>query len=92
MIFVSVPPIERAARINSRSLIANTSPLTILAVGIQLVIPIDTTIRMNIPFSGPKEVLRGSLNKSIITKSNGRSGSDKNRSVNRINALSSFLK
>ena len=58
IIFPSVPPIDFAARINSLSFIASTSPLTILAVGIQLVTPIDTTIRINIPFSGPKELLR----------------------------------
>ena len=92
IILVSVPPIERAANMNSRSLIANTSPLTIRAVGIQLVIPIETTIKINIPFSGPNDVLNGSLKRSIITKRSGRRGRDRNRSVNLIRALSSFLK
>ena len=71
IIFASVPPIDRAARMNSLSFIARTSPLTIRAVGIQLVTPIDTTIRINIPFSGPKVPLSGSRKSSIMTSSSG---------------------
>jgi hypothetical protein len=64
-------PIDRAERTNSRSFNAKTSPRTIRAVGIQLVIPIAVTIRMKIPVSGPNAPFSGSRNNNIITKSNG---------------------
>ena len=77
-------PIERAERTNSRSFNAKTSPRTIRAVGIQLVIPIAVTIKMKIPVSGPNAPFNGSRNNSIITNSNGKIGNAKNRSVRRI--------
>ena len=51
---VLLVPIDLAAHTNSRSFSAKTSPRTIRAVGIQLVIPIETVMRMKIPFSGSK--------------------------------------
>ena len=85
-------PMERAARMNSRSFKASISPRTIRAVCIQLVRPTTTTIRMNIPPSGPKLARSGWRNRVTATNSSGRIGSDRNRSVMRINSPSSRLK
>ena len=85
-------PKDLAASTNSLSFTAKTSPLTILAIGIQLVRPIADTINIKIPVSGPKSPLRVSRNSIIITKRRGRRGKARNRSVNRISGPSNLLK
>ena len=89
---VLVVPMDLAASTNSRSLSASTSPRTIRAVGIQLVIPIETVIRIKIPFSGPNALFKTSRNNNIITSKMGSRGSARNKSVIRINRLSRRLK
>ncbi len=49
-----------------------------------MVIPIDTTIKTNMPRSGPYVWLSGSRNKSIMNSQSGNSGSYNKRSVDRI--------
>src|SRR6056297_1313214 len=86
-----VVPMERAARMNSRSLRARMSPRTMRAVGIQLVIAMMPTIRTNMPPSGPKAARRGWRKSVTATSRSGRIGSDRNRSVRRISSPSAFL-
>ena len=77
-------PIERAASTNSRSLRASTSPRTTRAVCIQEVLPIDTTIKIKMPASGPRRLDRTSRNSITITSKRGSRGRARNRSVMRI--------
>ena len=92
MIWLLLVPMDRAARTNSRSLMARTSPRTIRAVGIHEVMPMAQTIRMKIPRSSPNAADRGSRNSSIMTSSKGSRGRARNRSVRRISGPSSRLK
>ena len=85
-------PIERAAKTNSCSFNAKTSPRTIRAVGIHEVIPMAVTIRIKIPVSGPNELERGWRNSITITSNNGNKGRARNKSVRRINSPSIRLK
>ncbi len=85
-------PILWAATTNSCSLSVSTSPRTIRAVCIQLVIPITNTISIKIPVSGPKAARKVSLNNIIITSKSGSSGRAKNKSVKRIKGPSRRLK
>src|SRR6056297_4061961 len=86
-----VVPMERAARMNSRSLRARMSPRTMRAVGIQLVIAMMPTIRTNMPPSGPKAARRGWRKSVTATSRSGRIGSDRKRSVRRISSPAAFL-
>ena len=90
MLISRVPPLL-AAKMNSWFLIASTSPRTMRAVCIQLVMPITKTIRINIPVSGPNIARKVSRNSMIITSSSGKSGNARKRSVKRISGPSSHL-
>ncbi|MNL74167.1 hypothetical protein D3C87_1997490 [compost metagenome] len=54
--------------------------------------PMTTTIRMKMPVSGPKAARSVSRNSIRMTSSSGKSGSARNRSVNRISGPSRFRK
>ena len=56
--WVLLVPIERAVRINLRSFTARTSPCTMRTVGIQLLMTMDTVIKIKRLFSGPKAVFK----------------------------------
>ncbi len=85
-------PLDFAAMMNSWLLIVSTSPRTIRAVCIQLVMPITKTMRMKMPVSGPKAARSVSRNSIRMTSSSGKSGRARNRSVSRISGPSRFRK
>ena len=85
-------PMLRAAVTNSRSFSASTSPRTMRAVCIQLVMPMTNTMSRKIPVSGPNAVRRVSRNSMMMTRSSGSRGSARNRSVVRISGPSRRLK
>ncbi|MOA06615.1 hypothetical protein D3C78_1262650 [compost metagenome] len=85
-------PLDFAAMMNSWLLIVSTSPRTMRAVCIQLVIPITKTMRMKMPVSGPKAARSVSRNSMRMTSSSGNSGRARNRSVSRISGPSSLRK
>src|SRR6056297_21842 len=77
-------PMERAARMNSRSFRARISPRTMRATGIHEVSPMTQTMRMKIPASVPNLWLNGSRKSMMMTSRSGRTGRARNRSVSRI--------
>ena len=85
-------PMLRAAVTNARSRSASTSPRTMRAVCIQLVMPMTNTTSRKIPVSGPKAARRLSRKSMMTTSSSGSSGSARNMSVPRISRPSSGLK
>ncbi|EKD60189.1 MAG: hypothetical protein ACD_54C00900G0002 [uncultured bacterium] len=91
MIRRGAAPMDRAASTYSRSFSASTSPRTMRAACIQLVMPMAKTISKKAPISGPRMPATRSRNSITITSSNGISGSARNMSVNRISGPSRRL-
>ena len=85
-------PMDRAARMNSRSFRPRTSPRTIRAACIQLVAPIADTIRTKVPKPGPIAWPSGSRNSVTISSRSGSRGRARNSSVIRISGASSRRK